>query len=112
MTFTFDIKYWSKISVRGKDGLVGNWTDVIYNAFNEQIGCCPLSFKYNKLKRPRSTNKHRPLVRLRAKCRYPTCGHFYAFFIKKEPSEEDSRVTVHVTKSGEMNHSAGELSLL
>ncbi len=107
MEFTFDYAEWGKIYQKGKEGLVGKWTDVIYNSFKAQHECCPISFKYNKLKRPRSTNRHKPLVNVRAKCMYPTCPRFYIFHIKKMPFVTDPLVTVHVKEYGEVAHTSG-----
>jgi hypothetical protein len=108
MVFKFDYAEWPKIYEKGKEGLVGKWTDVIYNSFKAQQECCPLSFKYNKLKRPRSTNRHKPFVNIRAKCMYPTCGRFYIINIKRMPDPNEPLVTVHAKEYGEQSHTSGK----
>ena len=104
-TFSFALAYdvMTRFLVRRNSrGLVGDWSDVMYQKFNEVYRFCALSFQYNHLRRAESKKSFSPFWIGKAKCRTGDCIQV-TMSIQNEPVEGQD-VAVDVQVSGTCQH--------
>ena len=100
---------WNKIKpTSGSHKLKTSWTHVLYSGFRKYNHCCALTFKYNHLKTPKSRKKSSPYLKVKANCMFSSCKATYIFEIPNRPSHKDKKITVHVSRTGNVQHRSDE----
>jgi hypothetical protein len=107
MGFEISPDVWRKIYKENKNGLVGKWTNVLYDAVCAQdAGCCPLTFKLNRIKKQFTQKYCIDFFTAHARCMYPSCHRFFKFVMRtKPPSGRPVHMLVAVT--GDKIHPSG-----
>jgi hypothetical protein len=99
---------WKTIFKERRKGLVGKWTNVLYDALLAQDeGCCPLSFKQNRVKKQFTSKLKIDFYNGMAKCMYPNCPRRYKFLIKEKP-DNGMPVRVDLCITGVKDHPEGK----
>ena len=98
-------KNWIKIKPeKGKRQLRPPWTDIFYNEFRKSNPSCTLAFKYQNIRTRDSRKKKSPYLRATAKCTFEGCEAVYTFTRKGPPKYNAKKITVMVTRFGEVKH--------
>jgi hypothetical protein len=105
--FEIEPSVWKKIYKENKNGLVGKWTNVLYDALcGLDEKCCPLAFKQNRIKKQFTDKLKIDFYTGLAKCMYPNCPRRYNLLIKKKPAT-GTPVRVDVCITGTQDHPEG-----